>query len=247
MAVEHRIADIHMHVIPGVDDGAYDMEMSLEMIRQAVSQGVRTIFCTSHDFAWRDDGVEAGFRFKALQRNCAELVPEVKLYKGCELYCDQFSTSTILRGLRDGIYPTMNNGKYVLIEFPTWGFFYGSIREICARFLEEGWRPILAHTERFHRVMGTIDNVAELKKDGCLVQVNAYSIADESSEITRKWANELLERQLIDFIGSDAHRTDHRPPKYTNGLNRIYEMCSEDYADAICFGNAERLLIGGAK
>ena len=44
MAVEHRIADIHMHVIPGVDDGAYDMEMSLEMIRQAVSQGVRTIF-----------------------------------------------------------------------------------------------------------------------------------------------------------------------------------------------------------
>ncbi len=52
---------------------------------------------------------------------------------------------------------------------------------------------------------------------------------------------------MIDFIGSDAHRTYHRPPKYTNGVNRIYETCSEDYADALCFGNVERLLIGGTK
>ncbi len=197
MSTMRRIADIHMHVIPGVDDGSTGIGMSLEMIRMASAQGVRTIFCTSHDIAWLNNTKETYRRFDILKSKCAELIPEVQLYRGCELYCNERSIGTILKGLQMDIFPSLNGGKHVLIEFPTWGFTFDSVREICKRIIGQGWKPIMAHTERYHSVIETIDHVTELKEEGCLVQVNAYSIADEQSQSTKELANQLLGGRLV--------------------------------------------------
>ncbi len=247
MAAERRIADIHMHLIPGVDDGSESIKMSLEMVRTAMDQGVRTIICTPHDIGYRGRAEKVRHQFEELQRTSAEIYPEVNLYMGCELYCDLYKMEKNFEYLASGMYSTMNGTDYVLTEFPISGLRFPSIRQMCGELIEHGYKPILAHTERFYEVIEELDHVQELKDMGCLVQVNAYSIAEEKHFEVHDWANQLLERRMIDFIGSDAHRTYHRPPKYTKGVNRIYEICSEDYADAICFGNAERLLIGGAK
>jgi len=146
--------------------------------------------------------------------------------------------------LADGTYPTMNGTGYILTEFPIRDSRFPFIRQMCEQLKEHGLTPILAHTERFSKVIEEIDNVAVLKEMGCLIQVNAYSLSEEADIRHRNWAEQLLERRWIDFIGSDAHGTEFRPPRYTEGVDRIYEVCNREYADAVCFGNAEKLLIG---
>ncbi len=238
------ITDIHMHLIPGVDDGADSPEMSLEMIRLAMEQGVRTIFCTPHDIGYRGKSEEVGKRFLELRDACAEIMPEMRLYKGCELYCNLYKMDANLAYLADGTYPTMNDTGFILTEFPLRELRFPQVRQMCGQLSEHGLTPILAHTERFNEIIERIDNVAELKEMGCLVQVNVHSLSNEADQRHRSWAEELLKRRLIDFIGSDAHGTKIRPPRYTQGVNRIYETCDRDYADAVCFGNAEKLLVG---
>ncbi|MCR5092972.1 MAG: hypothetical protein K6B72_03265, partial [Lachnospiraceae bacterium] len=169
-----------MHLIPGVDDGADSMKMSLEMIRLAREQGVRTIFCTPHDIGYRGKAEEVGKRFLELRDVCADTFPEIRLYKGCELYCNLYKMESNFEYLADGTYPTMNGTGYVLTEFPIRELRFAQIREMCAQLREHGLTPILAHTERFHEVIEEIDNVALLKEMGCLVQVNACSLAEEA-------------------------------------------------------------------
>ncbi len=123
-------------------------------------------------------------------------------------------------------------------------FSFPLVRQMCRQLLDHGLTPILAHTERFHEIIEEIVNVRELKDMGCLIQVNAYSLSEEANYQRRYWAEQLLLRKWIDFIGSDSHGTEFRPPVYANGVKKIYETCDRDYADAVCFGNAEKFLIG---
>lgn len=111
-----------------------------------------------------------------------------------------------------------------------------------SNLMKAGYKIILAHTERYHYVIDGINTVRKLKQMGCLIQINAYSLVEESNERTRGLANEILSAHLADFIGSDAHRTTHRPPRLESGVEWIYSVCDKEYADSICYANASKYL-----
>ena len=109
-------------------------------------------------------------------------------------------------------------------------------------YLEKGWIPIIAHAERYCWTFASVENIRILKDMGCLVQVNYYDLIEEPNHDIRTCAQELLKAELVDMMGSDAHRTNHRPPKLVRGARYIRENCRAEYADDILWRNVERYL-----
>lgn len=234
----HKVFDIHSHIVPGVDDGSSNFNMSIEMIRQAYEQGVRSIICTSHDSCRVR---EYRINFKNLQNEIKTENIDVNLYCGCEIYCDGYIIDEVINELNNGTILTINGTKYVLVEFDpyeTADVIFRCIKAIIAA----GYFPILAHVERCFGLSMEPKYIPVLQECGCLLQVNAYSFVDESDRLIKDFARKLLSEKIISFIGSDAHRTNHRPYMMSNGINYIYSHCDVEYATDICYKNAKKLL-----
>ena len=103
-----KMVDIHMHLIPGVDDGAEDMMMARMMLLRAREQGIDTVFCTPHSEAFHYSKDGARIIFDRLKANVASAYPDMKLYLGCEVYCEAQMMKRVLKNLHCGRYPTMN-------------------------------------------------------------------------------------------------------------------------------------------
>ena len=244
------LTDIHMHVIPCVDDGARSMDEALDMIRLAVSQGVDTIFATPHSSAFDDYEVPLSFsygksadivkaQFEALRERVRDEGIPVRILLGCEVNCEDSDIRQIVDLLDTGIYPTMNGTKYVLAEF--W-----QPQEVDAfyrveRLLEARYTPIIAHAERYHFI--NTDTAAALRKMGARIQINYYSLGEEKKASTSEKARSLLAARLVDFLGSDAHQLDHRPPAIRQGAEYVRKTCEAEYAEKVLRGNAKQKLV----
>ena len=141
--------DIHSHVLPGIDDGSEDMDMSLEMLAMAAESGVNTLVATPHcnipgEFEnYRSQELEE--LFQELQR-AAELeeIP-LRLCRGMEVY----ATPDLPELLSGGQIWTLNGGRYFLVEFN-----FGEDPDFCTDIMEQcadlGYRPVIAHPERYY-------------------------------------------------------------------------------------------------
>ena len=242
--MNNNLIDIHTHITPGVDDGADNLKMSLEMLRSEAEQGGSVVFLTPHsdafEFGWSSDTFRQMRQVR--EAAAAEGIP-VQLYEGCEVYASRRIIDEVLMDLEKGILPSMNGTRYVLAEFSTNRGNMSDAKYCLHRYLEEGWIPIIAHAERYCRTFTTVENIAILKEMGCLVQLNYYSLAEEPNDEIRTCARALLQAELADMMGSDAHRTDHRRPNLASGAEYIRAHCRPEYAQNVLRRNAERLLL----
>lgn len=229
-----------MHVIPKVDDGAADMAMALDMLQMAYEQGTRDIFCTSHN-AYDKDEIECYHSQLSMLRVMAKSkFSDLELHAGCELLCSGYYMDEILHGLESGIYLPLGNSRYVLTELYT-DTTPVEARRIVRALIEARWKPILAHAERYPNLFDG-KTICELIELGAKIQINLYSLAEERKADTKERARYLVKNQFAHFVGSDAHRSTHRPPKYECGVRYLYNNCDRDYADTICYKNADGLL-----
>ena len=239
---KNKMIDIHMHLIPGVDDGAEDMMMSQMMLLRAQDQGIRAVFATPHSeaFAYSKEG--ARIIFQRLVRTAAGTFPDMKIYLGCEVYCEAQIMDEVVKALDSGRYPTMNGTRYVLMEFSQWVYPENTVPCVEA-LVKAGYKPIIAHMERYRYLRDNMELVDQFRGLGALVQLNAYSLFEEMDDSIKNWARRLVQERKVAFLGTDAHRTYHRPPSAAYGLNWLYGNVERDYADAIAWKNAERLLL----
>lgn len=236
---EYPIVDLHMHVVPDVDDGARDVYESIDLLELAEKQGVTDVFCTSHNGYSVEDGEAYQKAFIFLKETAEEADIQIKLHKGCEVLCAAEYIDEIIYGLDEGIFPTLGDTKYVLTEL------YMDTKpseaiQIIKALKEHGYIPIIAHMERNFNITGPM--VGMLINCGALIQVNAFSFVDEEDESFKQRARELLNSKYIHFIGSDGHRTNHRPPKLDNGIQYILDNSEHSYAMEILYGNARNLM-----
>ena len=235
-----RVVDIHGHYVFGVDDGACSMEMSLEMIKSAYDQGVRDIFCTSHE-GYNVNEYKTNLM---LLRKCLETRGiDIYLHSGAEIFCEERYIDSIVNLLKHGEIPSLGNSTYILLEFSPWTDGEEIIGCVSKIRNETGLQPIIAHIERYRWVQNDESFLADIRKMKIPVQINAYSLVEEDDEDVREFAHRLLAEGLVTFIGSDAHRSDHRPVMLTSGVEYIYETCDAEYAADVCYRNAERMLI----
>lgn len=234
----YSLVDLHMHIVPGVDDGSRSIEESLKMLKLSEQQGVTDVFCTSHNGYSIEDGDKYLKNFNNLREAAKAEKINIVLHKGCEILCAEEYMDDILYGIESGAFSTLGNSNLVLVEL------YPDARpsealNIVGILKKSGYRPVIAHMERNYNITGLMVNM--LIMCGALIQVNACSFVDEEKVVTMARAKELLENKYIHFIGSDAHRIDHRPPDMISGINYVLEHSNYEYAKEILHGNFEDL------
>ena len=238
-----KMIDLHMHIIPKVDDGSTSMEMAEQMLQMAVDQGIVAVFATSHSWAYEEYAEYTNYQYRKLQKMIKEKQLPINVYQGCEMLLDIRFASRILENLENKKIPSLNGTKYVLTELVHgWGLESMQYLKIMC---DKGWIPVIAHAERMYDL--SIDLILKLKAMGCKIQINVYSVAEEKNQITQKRARFLLDEKMVDLVGSDAHRTEHRPPAVSKGIEYLYANYEEQYVDDILHNNAHNWILAGAE
>jgi protein-tyrosine phosphatase len=179
--------------------------------------------------------------FNELKKKVKAKKININLYRGCEIYVDDYAVGKIIDELNCGKLLTINGTKHILVEFNPYEAS-NVILKCIKKLSSSGYAPILAHTERHLDLSMNYRYISLLQESECMFQINAYSIVDESDKTIKKFAMKLLNEKKVSFIGSDAHRTSHRPYMIHNGIDYIYKHCDFEYADAICYKNAKQML-----
>lgn len=230
--------DIHCHILPGVDDGASDEQETKDMLLMAYREGVRSIIATSHYHGGmgKDEWIR---REKALATTVSlaqEIASDFRIFPGSEIYYSQ----EVVEELKCGKVWTMNNSRYILVEFPVYAEFT-YIRQAVQNLQYAGYLPILAHIERYVSLK-ELENVEELVDMGIYLQVNAGSVIGKDGRKVKKYILRLLQEQYIHFIGTDAHGSTQRRPLIKKCAAYISKKTDEAYCLRICRKNAEKII-----
>lgn len=232
--------DMHSHILPGMDDGARSMGQTLRMLEIAVSEGITTMIATPHNMPGK--GCPPG---SVVRRKVDELCHTVEqegisleIVAGTEYYYRE----EVLDFLDSEDVVTLGNSDCVLVEFePLAERNY--IRNALRNILGLGYRPVIAHVERYAKLMEDTPVLGDMRKNGILVQVNAMSVTGDNGRQVKKDVRNLLKKGLVDFVATDAHSDGRRAPCMKKCADILYRKYGTAYVDALLFGNAERFLL----
>ena len=231
--------DMHCHILPGIDDGASDLEEALEMARIAESEGIKKIVNTSHfhpefKYTMGEELVEAINSFNvALKANKIDL--EVLI--GNEIYY----TDEIIEELHNLNFHTLNNSKYLLIEFSPMNV-PKNLADVVYEVKLKGYIPVLAHVERYNNIIENPNIIYDCIKEGAIIQVNASSILGKHGKEIKKVSDILLDNNMIHIVASDAHGSERRRPQLREAYEFVKNKYSEETADNL-FKNNQSLNI----
>ena len=237
-----KYIDIHSHVLPFMDDGARDPEISLAMLRIAEKEGISDIIVTPHYRKGHYKGERRQVdKMLTKMREMMEVEGiHVNLYPGNEIYYH----SELEEKLESGVLSTMNDTEYVLVEFsPMEDFMY--IRSAMEELFSMGYTPIVAHVERIQCIEKNMEHARTLKQMGCELQVNAASTVGEVGFWCKRFVHKLLREKLVDYIGTDAHNTEKRRPAIKKCAGMLYRKYDREYVDGILYRNAAKRLLTG--
>lgn len=234
------MVDIHCHIVCGVDDGARKMEDTQRMLRKAWEQGVRQVICTSHATPG-----EEPFPMKTYSENLAQAQAwcdsegmDMRLYPGCEILYTRMTE----RLLKEGHFPALADSRYVLVEFDHADVSFDTVMEAVRTIGNAGYSVMIAHIERF-RCLRSVKRLQLLRDQyNVRMQMNAATIIEKHGFFERKWFKDVLELDLIDVIGSDAHNDTSRPCEMGMAFAYIRDHFDEEYANDLCGGNARKIL-----
>ena len=198
--------DIHSHILPGVDDGSNSFEESLKLLRRIYSYGIKKVVLTPHimDGIWENTNENLQERFNELQEFLAkENFNEVTLHLAAEYMLDsnfnEILKSKQLLTIKD---------NYVLVEMSYLSAPL-NLYETLFSIQVAGYKPILAHPERYSFFHQNYQEYYKLKEVGCSFQLNLLSLSNYYGKDVNLIAKKLLKDNLIDFVGSDTHNNRH--------------------------------------
>jgi len=198
-------ADMHSHLVPGIDDGAKTMEDSLQLVGQLAAMGYKTIVTTPHTmidfYPNTTQTIQNGLEM--LQAAVAAAGIPVTLRAASEYYIDEHFIKLI------DTEPLLTiHANEVLVEFSML-LEPPMLHDVLYRMQQAGYRPIIAHPERYQFFHSNHNKYAELKDRGCLLQLNMLSVCGYYGRHIRAAALQLLENRLYDYCGSDMHHIKH--------------------------------------
>jgi protein-tyrosine phosphatase len=197
--------DIHSHLLPGIDDGAKNIDDTLSLINQMQKIGFKNIITTPHIITNVWDNTKASIEAK-FNETIFEITDKTNINSfkfGAEYMMD----SNFINKIENDKLLTIKE-NYLLIEMS----YLSPPIQLYDIFFElqiEGYKPILAHPERYLFYHNKFSDYEKLKKSGCLFQLNLLSVVGYYGENVAEISSKLLEKGMIDFVGSDIHHQNH--------------------------------------
>jgi protein-tyrosine phosphatase len=224
------VIDLHSHLLPGIDDGAPDLQHALDLARAAADQGTRVLAATPHlrgDFPdVRPD--ELARRCEEIRGAIAEAGIELEVAQGGEagVMWAVNASDEELRAVSYG-----GGGTDLLVETP-YGSLNDSFEQLLLSLSDRGYRLLLAHPENNATFQRSPERLRELVQQGVLLQVTARSlIRPDSKKGPRALAEALVREGVVHVLASDAHSGRHlRPPALAAGAAAAADLVGEDRA-----------------
>lgn len=231
--------DIHSHILSGVDDGADTPEESMQMLRMAARDGISDIILTPHNKPAHHNisPAKISARAQRLQEDLQEEGIDIRLHAGNELYY----RDGLVEEIESGVAGTMTGSRYVLVEFgPVDDYDY--IRMGVYSLLMGGYRPILAHVERYQNVCVKLSRIDDFIEMGCYIQVNSGSIMGKYGFGTKQFARNLLKQRMLHFVATDAHDIGKRAPELSECAKYVQKKAGTEYMMELFHENPMRIL-----
>ncbi|HEV2280584.1 MAG TPA: CpsB/CapC family capsule biosynthesis tyrosine phosphatase [Acidobacteriaceae bacterium] len=223
--------DIHHHLLFGVDDGPKTLDLSVQQAELAAADGITHIVCTPHaNHAYEFNPETNRQRLQAIRERIGD---RLQLGLGCDFH---LSYENIEDALEHPTKYTINNGRYLLVEFAEF-MIPQNIGNIFYEFTVKGMRPIITHPERNPLLQRDSARMAEWMRTGCLVQVTAASLGDRFGKRAHAMVWELLEKNWVNFIATDAHNLDGRRPNLSAACEAVAKRLGEETARRLCVEN----------
>jgi len=227
--------DIHLHVLPGIDDGADDLSTAVAMCRLAADDGCEALVLTPHQRTptWENTDRAVLDELRRLVESAADGRP--RLYPGGEIRVDGGLLDE-LEGLPGSGLVPLADSRYLLLEFDRWSAPpdpLGLHHELTVG----GWRPIYAHPEFIPFLAEDLELMRHLAGEGALFQITAMSLLGDFDRDTRRLCAEMMDAGLVHFVASDAHGTVYRPPGLAAAYREISHRWGGETAWALTTGN----------
>jgi protein-tyrosine phosphatase len=206
--------DMHSHVLPGIDDGAVTVDDSIILIKELIGVGIKKVIATPHvmyDY-YRNTPETVNNALAVLKAELLKQQVNIPIEAAAEYFFDEHFIKLVQTG---GDLLTIGK-KHVLMEFS----FVSPPPEFIPtlqKLKQDGYKPILAHPERYPYYK--IDDLQNLRDWGFQLQVNTISLTGYYGKETKKMAEDLIDRQLVDFIASDMHH-----PRHAEALTQALQM-----------------------
>ena len=230
--------DIHHHLLPGLDDGPPNMDVSVRMAEMAAQDGITHIVCTPHAsdrFPYDRERNQA-----RLEELASHLGNKITLGLGCDFHMSYDNIQDALD--HPGRY-SINGRRYLLIEFAD-----TNIPESTTDNLYEltvaNQQPIITHPERNPVLQRHPERLAALVRDGALVQVTASSLTGRFGRTAQACAEKFLKRNWVHFLATDAHNLESRAPVMSQGYEYVRKHFGTETADRLCLVNPRAVFEG---
>ena len=198
-------SDMHSHLIPGIDDGAQDMDQTIAMLAKFESLGYKKVVTTPHimtdSFPNNPEIILSGL--EKVKNEIKKVGIEIEIEAAAEYYFDE----TLMPKIKNKELLTFGD-NYVLVEFA----FHSPPQFLDQLFFElktHGYRPVIAHFERYLYYLGKIDKAEKWRSEGINIQINLNSIFGQYGPEVQKQAEKLIDEGQFDFVGTDCHRIEH--------------------------------------
>ncbi|HSG80761.1 MAG TPA: CpsB/CapC family capsule biosynthesis tyrosine phosphatase [Gemmatimonadota bacterium] len=232
------MADLHTHVIPGVDDGAPDLDSSLAALGKLSADGITAVAATPHLNASNPNSqrrARADAVWPELVALARHELPGLELYRGYEIQLDTPDLDLSDPGLR------LAGSRFALVEFYAFTIPERSA-EALGRIGTNGHVPIVVHPERYWGYDRDYRVVSDWRRAGALLQINSGSVLGEYGEAVRSTALRFLQEGWVDLLASDNHARPERSPSLRAAWDYLAKRGNEEKARLLLATNPHRIL-----
>lgn len=204
-----RMIDLHHHLLPGIDDGAADLPMALEMARMAVEDGIHTVACTPHIYPGLYENTGEGIRaaITALQAELDAAGIALQLVEGADVHL----APDLITGIRAGHVPTLAGSRYLLLE-PPHHVAPPGFEQAVFGFMAAGIVPVITHPERLSWVEQHYATFVELARRGAWMQITGGALTGRYGRRAKYWGEKFVGEGHCMILATDAHHPRRRPP-----------------------------------